>query len=322
MIYRLWLTRDNPALDALFDKILEQFRQSDFFSSPDQPVIFPVYAHDNPIVGTSYAWCVIHIIKWLEAAGCRAISDRNPLLPYSAQGDDSAATRNILSNQFCLLPRRVGQRQVANERTHADKALVFCSEVLRQYCIDASAREYVETIEDVYKECQGRPRDHLEQQLQLTVEEKARNGSAWFHHVLTEIALLKLRKNLDCRDHGIIPVALDGELPDYLPFFGPTDLVLKRDGVSLYASDLHKTFFKILLQTYPDQHLAIEKFKDCYMTLKMRWGSDGGTVVRDSFDAVVVKHIRQAFKSLLQQDQIVIRHRLRDRASDKTVGQS
>ncbi|KAF7533533.1 hypothetical protein G7054_g7010 [Neopestalotiopsis clavispora] len=271
--------------------------------------------------GTSHAWCVIHIIKWLEVAGCRAISDRNPLLPYPPQGDDSAATRNILSNQLCLLPLGPGQLQAANERTHADKALVFCSEVLRNYCANASAGEYVVTIEDVYKKCRGKPRSYLEHQLQLAAEEKARNGNVWFHHVLTEIAFLKLRKDIDCRDHGIIPVALDGELPDYLPFVGPTDLVLKRECISLYASDLHKTFFKILLQIYPNRRSSIEKFKDCYMTLKNHWASSGGTVARDTFDATVVECILRAHNSILQQAPIATRHRLRDKDIDQVAEQ-
>ncbi|ETS75084.1 hypothetical protein PFICI_13568 [Pestalotiopsis fici W106-1] len=311
------------ALDSLFDKILESLKQIDIFSSSNQPIVFPVYAHDNPVAGTSHAWCVIQIIKWLEAAGCRVISDRTPLLPRHGLGDENenAAIRNILSSQLRLLPRN-DDRENTYEPTYANKVIVFSSEVLRQYCVNAAAEQYVQSVAKAYRDSQGQPRDHLKSNIRAMVEENARNGSAWFHHVLTEIAFMRIRKDHDCLDHGIIPVALDGDLPDYLPFVNPTDLVLKQEINSLYSSDLHQLFFKIILQIYPKQHLPIEKFKECYMALKARLIGGDESVIRNLSDAEVVKFIRQVYESILQQDRIATRQRLRDADSHRGIEQN
>src|ERR1700744_5023325 len=86
------------------------------------------------------------------------------------------------------------------------------------------------------------------------------------HHVHTELAFLRARcKRVNATGHGIIPVSLNGDLMEYVPFFEHTNLVLKLQSTTR-LHDRHKLFFKVLKQLYPDETLSrdIDAFQGCY----------------------------------------------------------
>lgn len=96
---------------------------------------------------------------------------------------------------------------------------------------------------------------------------EAHAGQAGFHHVLTEIALLQLRKQAQNQNDLIVPVALSGELPAiYSKIVDRCNVILKQKEEEEDISNEHKLFFKLLRQVYPQDniHSAVNKYERCY----------------------------------------------------------
>ncbi|RYP92365.1 hypothetical protein DL770_001567 [Monosporascus sp. CRB-9-2] len=106
-----------PITEEQFVRLLRSFADLDFFSHSNTPTIFIVYAHDNSQVGTANANHVHDIIEWLLAIRSRTVSDKSPLLWYTEdRHPDSAPARNILNNQFRLLPTCSSPDSVVNSK--------------------------------------------------------------------------------------------------------------------------------------------------------------------------------------------------------------
>ncbi|KAI1119345.1 hypothetical protein F5Y14DRAFT_509 [Nemania sp. NC0429] len=202
--------------DTQFIQLLGNFAGLDLFSSHDSPVIFVVYAHSSTH-GEARADVVHLFINGLKAIRARAISDKRPLLVWSESSDHTPAG-NILDNQLRLLPN-YGSHEVGN--------VILCgSEVLQRYQRDSLTNDYVKKIQDLHRE--RLDRKQFQRRMQSLLRDYSQKPE--FHHVLTELAFLQIRKDKDPSNHGIIPVALSGDdVRRYLSFLEESDVFIHDD---------------------------------------------------------------------------------------------
>lgn len=226
----------------------------------EQPTIFPVYAHNNDIAGAAHEGCARDLIKWLQDIHAGILSDKSALPPLVSYEDDASPIRNILSNQIRLLPHVKGINGNITS-TRIDKVIVFGSEVLENYCKTPYASAYIKTIIQLCLRNIDQSMEILKSQIQEVVDREATKDG--FHHVLTEIAFLEVRRHRLSKTHSMVPVSLNGShhLP-YLSIFRETDLTLKLN--SQTPSALHALFFRLLKQLFIGEKDLIKDLKGCY----------------------------------------------------------
>ncbi|OTA56891.1 hypothetical protein K449DRAFT_451399, partial [Hypoxylon sp. EC38] len=289
------------ARKKLFSAILETFADTDVFSHSTSPSIFIVYAHDNDKEGVANAWCVRRLIEWLGAIRSRTLSDKSPLPLWSTREGGSAAIQNILDNQFCLLPAHDNSDDIGTIKS-VDKVIVCGSELLKRYYENTLTVSYVDAIGTSYTKGQTGG----------VVESNCCHDA--FHHVLTELAFLKLRRaqSLD-NQHGIIPVTLDRELMTYLPFLENCDLVLKLK--SFEEFDLHRLFFRLLQQIYKEEHSLVRRFENCYNEATERLKKEATMaqgISQERLDAIVYSEIHKAVEELKRFHGATLRNVIRE----------
>ncbi|KAK5453277.1 hypothetical protein LTR55_012157, partial [Exophiala xenobiotica] len=254
----------DAAVEELFEEILDTLKNFDNFGRSHSPSIFLVYAHDKPNARNAHVQCVHHLIKWLQKVGAQILSDRSLLPEVSTRRSGSEAVRDILANQVCLLPpvrRSTGNREVISS---VDKVLLCGSDVLREYCESDIGDRYMGTIEQLCIEAHDRGiyPENLEDDIRKSMRETRESGEV--HHLHTELAFLRVRcMRAGADGHGIIPIALNGDLMEYVPFFETSNLVLKLKSTD-ELHDLRKLFFKVLRQLFTDHIQDIDEFEDCY----------------------------------------------------------
>jgi hypothetical protein len=220
-----------------------------------------VYAHENAKVGEASSHYVTEIINWLNELRAPNLSDKFPLLRGS-ESDANPALNDILTSQIRLLPAYEGPDKV--------ESIILCiSPVLRSYYDDVFTRDYIDQIEQLYETREDM--EKFERKVRNFVESQLKMDG--FHHVLTEIAFLKIRSlHYGSDDCGIIPFMLDGgDLGiDFLS--GLSVRVVPPSPAEL--GDRHESFFKLLEKLYP---LASGDFRSClehYQTLRQWCGED------------------------------------------------
>lgn len=187
------------------------------------------------------------------------------MLSQSSREEDTTALENILSNQFCLLPasRHAGDRKI----TSVDKVIVCGSSLLESYYQNEFTPHYVSRIQELYDHFQHKTRDELQKEIRSFVETQCKKEG--FHHVLTELAFVALRRTQDDKCHGIIPVALHENSVGYLPFLKASDHYIKLKSPK-DPSSLHKLFFSLLQRVYIEEHERIDIFRTCYTEARKR----------------------------------------------------
>jgi len=280
-------------LEELFEEILSTLRKFDNFGRSHSPSIFLVYAHDKPNARNAHVQCVHNLIKWLQKVGAQILSDRSLLPEVSDRESGSDAVRDILANQICLLPVRSSSvdKEVIGS---VDKVLLCGSDVLQEYCESDSGSRYMDAIKQLCTEAhnQGTPLEDLKADIRETMNSFRENGEV--HHVHTELAFLQVRcVSTNANDHGIIPIALDGDLMEYVHFLERSNLVLKLKSTT-ELSDLQKLFFKILKQLYTDHMRDIDEFEDCYDSVRdcLESSMNGEVEFRRMIDTEIHKAIR------------------------------
>ncbi|KAI1108408.1 hypothetical protein F5Y14DRAFT_84773 [Nemania sp. NC0429] len=224
-----------PLTGNQFVQLLKGFAESDRFSHHETPALFIVYAHENGEYGKANADYVRNVIRWLAAIRSQTASDKAPLLRPPENGQsDPASVHNILDNQFRLLPR--------SSSSSVDKVIVFGSEVLRRYRQHPFAGGYIQELQTIYEK--ARPEDR-ESKIRTLVETRCKEVG--FHHVLTELAFLQIRKDGHNKSHGTIPIVLSGDDVEYLELVERCDLFLKDP-----SKEGYKLFFKLLKRVYDD----------------------------------------------------------------------
>lgn len=175
---------------------------------------------------------VVDIIERLRIVRSRVVSDRAPLLLYHSLIDqNSNPVRNILGNQFRLLPT------CSNHDDSVNTVVIFGSEVLRQYYVHKFTVPYIDEIRKIYN--QATP-DKLRDKIRSFVESQCQQPG--FHHVLAELAFLQIRTDRQ-QNRGIIPVVLSGDDVRYLPFVENCDVFLKKPSeLEMFSKLLQKIF--------------------------------------------------------------------------------
>lgn len=238
------------------------------------PSVFLVYAHNNTKGETANSQLVVQLIHWLRQVEVNVLSDRTPLrhqIPADGSQDDRSRG-DILRNQLRVLPR-------CRYEKSADIVLLCCSKLLKEYYDRYTTGPQSSIYDDKIEEAYRRSQKHcmLEEQMYKEIHKVIRNESSNdFHHVLTELALLRARKanretNEDESD-SVIPVLVNGEYGDYsgLPFCdNPTTIVckLKSDGINLLdrTRKEHKLLFDILIRlSSPEYDNMIRRLSNCY----------------------------------------------------------
>jgi tetratricopeptide (TPR) repeat protein len=238
------------------------------------PSVFLVYAHDTAEGEPANSQLVVKLIHWLCQVKVNVLSDRTPLgdqmLLNSAQ--DTRSRGDILWNQLRVIPR-------CRYQESADIVLLCCSTLLKKYhgtCTTGSQSNiYNSKIEAAYRcsqECYM-----LKDEMYKEIHKVIRNESSDdFHHVLTELGLLKPREangdTLEDESDSVIPVLVNGEYGDYssLPFCNnPTTIVckLKCNGSNLLdrTRKEHKLFFDVLIRlSSPEYDNTIRQLSKYY----------------------------------------------------------
>ncbi|KAI1161872.1 hypothetical protein F5B18DRAFT_653316 [Nemania serpens] len=107
-----------------------------------------------------------------------------------------------------------------------------------------------------------------------------------FHHVLTELAFLQIRKDKDPSNHGIIPVALSGDnVRRYLSF-------LEESDVFIHDNEPRKLFFKLLKRIFAQRQDVIDEIETCYTIL-----ADKKEVSNDDINISTSNTIRNIIKN-------------------------
>ncbi|CZR68408.1 related to ankyrin [Phialocephala subalpina] len=241
-------------LATLFESILREFADTDLFSKEISPTCFLVYAHDAPNVGNADAARAQQLIDWLKTLRSIVFADRSQFLPWYDR-ENGAAGRDILSNQFCILPKSGNAGSVYNISS-VDKVILCCSEVLQSYYGDSRVKKYTQDIRDFYFDRERNLQNTNEVKEGIKRIVKAYSDREGFHYVLTELAFLEIRSIQEQHNHGIIPVVLNGEGIESLPFFkNEVALWLKpklHSKSTIHEFQIrHKFFFKLL----PPKHL-------------------------------------------------------------------
>ncbi len=193
-------TQEKSALlDYLFETALSTLGS---LKVSNKPSLFLVYAHDNPdpVHGRAEASTSKYLIDKLSQIQVKLHSDQTPKgQSYSSSLGDlegDVTLEDILTSQLCLLPTRL-----RNDVKPVDKVVVCCSEVLGNYLKEWPHYQifYQQLREAYLEDCKQRGDSAIRQVVDAFSK---KNG---FHHVLTEIAFLKIRAKYR-QDHGIIPV--------------------------------------------------------------------------------------------------------------------
>ncbi len=221
-------------VEYLFEKALLTLNSLEVSNKPS---LFLVYAHDNPAHGKAEAKTSKYLIeKLFEIRGVNLFSDQMPTgQRYSSSSEDQkkdGKLEDILTNQLCLLPY-----QLIEGVKPVNKVVVCCSEVLGKYLKDwPDYNTFYEALRDAYSEDREAYLKDCEQKGTSAIREVVRKFSqeeeykAGFHHVLTEIAFLQIRKEHLKDGHGIIPVSLtENSYEPCLAHFIPATTVRMED---------------------------------------------------------------------------------------------
>jgi hypothetical protein len=296
----------------LFDKILESFAETDAFASDTSPSTFFVYAHENASAGNADHVAAIRLITWLRAIRSKTFSDKSPSLGVRATREEgNLAVHDILSNQFCLLPKRKKPGKV-NKISSVDKVIICCSEVLQSYYEDTRMKSYIEGIKDVYfraeRNCQE---TSVIRQGVLELIKKHHNEEG-FHHVLTELSFLEIRSSLGENSHSILPIVLNGDGIKFLPYFKraePVWLKAEEYPEMLHPCQmLHKLFFKVLSRVFDDHHQLIDEYKICYQDCVKSLDGSGCLPLKENFEKNILMQIVGTLERLRRQGNADVRH--------------
>ncbi len=302
----------NKLVNLLFEKTLQTFQEMKLGSV--LPSAFLVYAHDNSHYGTADAATSKFLIHQLFELGINMYSDQTPK-GRQAQASfstpqDAARTDDILTSQLCLLPTAIGSIQ------SVEKVIICSSQVLGHYLQWEHYPAYCQELKAAYGL-------GLDKQNPTQVEAQIRQvvntyvGYTGFHHVLTEMAFLKIRAEyLD--QHGIIPVSLsaDGYNSCCQDFIQATTVRIEdmprfasqqASGQQVYEDQgRHLVFFKVLerLLARHDAEALLRVFWTGYADLIKRLNNEAASLQLADYLPVwdrLFKSVRATLQTLKEQ---------------------
>ncbi len=259
-------------VDYLFTKTLLTLKRLDI--SKESPSLFLVYAHDTREHSQANASTSKYFIEKLSTLKLNLYSDQTPTgQPCFSTPADDRSIENILTNQLCLLPTGLGNSKPVN------KVIVCCSEVLGNYLKKWGENgqyyaDYCSKLEEAYhRACEQQNDGAIRRVVEAFSQEEP--YSAGFHHVLTEIAFLQIRRKKLESQHGIIPISLtqDSYQQCLKEFIETTtvrieDIPRFEEGKEMYPNQSrHWTMFKLierLLTRNREAKILFDKFWEGY----------------------------------------------------------
>ncbi|KID84569.1 pfs domain-containing protein [Metarhizium guizhouense ARSEF 977] len=220
------ITQD--ALMSLFSHILKIFKHRKIFE--DAPTFFVVYAWDqlsHPDLPADSS-IVQEMIQWFADVG------------YSTMYSDSTppSEKTVIDGQLRLLPIAAYPDSVQN--------VILCgSKLLGHYMAEEYFKKYALKMKFKYKKALTEGRVSMSQALrevQRRYFKKATKNE--FHHVMTELALLEIRKTYNEKS-TIIPYLLNGDPQSCLPKYITNGSDNLRVQLSVDGSK-YECFFEIL----------------------------------------------------------------------------
>ncbi len=224
----------NILINYLFEKALSTLSSLEVSNKPS---LFLVYAHDNDQHGKAHASISKYLISKLSQIRVNLYSDQAPKgEPYASSLEDSrddGKIEDIVTNQLCLLPE-----SLRADVKPVDKVVVCCSEVLGSYLQWTDYEKFYQELHAAYlQDRETYRRERVQSQSSaVSIRQVVRKFSLdpeykdGFHHVLTEIAFLQIRKAQLQDQHGIIPIALTPNSYDQcLSHFIPVTTVRMED---------------------------------------------------------------------------------------------
>lgn len=245
-------------MNAVFGAVATAFRVSGVLSQESAPSTFLIYAHDDensPAQGPASAELVLTLIAKLQEVNSKLRSDRGTVLHLTSSTDEDFKTENlILNNQACLLPEKIAHNHVQN-------VIVAVSPRLNSYWNDEKGIPYVENLIRKIDECHDvvNPESPYEfDKLVLPSLEtcfEAYYQREGFHHVLTELAMLKSRVQHDSNPETIFPLWLPGTVGNvYLDFIPRHQVYIPYDPTwhkLLHPSEaVYAVVFRLLAKIY------------------------------------------------------------------------
>ncbi|KAJ8131322.1 hypothetical protein O1611_g2309 [Lasiodiplodia mahajangana] len=258
---------DLSLAQVAFARVLDMLKQFGLYER--SPKFFVIYAHENDELKIqAHKSVVTDYISWFKEIFFDVDSDKSPhgyRMRHSVA--HPGASFDIVQNQICLLPQSWHKENV-------DCVLVFYSELLAHYMEDerrCKVNDEQTYMGAVFSACDKYRSEHpprWEEVRGAVAEARKKYSSKMdgkFHHVLTELALLKFRHSIP-GPQDTIPVLLfeHKEQREWKPkFLGMEDTRLR---VSLKAGEKHRTFFKILkrFETLEPERPLIEELERCY----------------------------------------------------------
>ncbi len=299
-------------VDYLFEKALSTLGSLEVANKPS---LFLVYAHDNPVHGQAEASTSKYLIEKLSnIRGVNLYSDQTPMgQTYSSSAEESkeeGKLEDILTNQLYLLPARL-----RNDVKPVNKVVVCCSEVLGRYLEWSHYEDFYQELRAAYlKDCKQQGSSAIREVVKKFSQEK--EYKAGFHHVLTEIAFLRIRAEHWQDQHGIIPVSLTpNSYESCLAHFIPATTVRMEDMPRLDAQtkagevypnqSRHVVLFKLIervLVSSDEAQTFLNKFwqgySECIVRLKDQSSTLGGLEFVNLVDSIFGK-IEKALHSEL-----------------------
>jgi hypothetical protein len=234
------------------------------------PSIFLVYAHENKKLAPAAANAkgALDLIKWLGKVRFNLHSDKtHGYDPLNTTSEDiqKADAEKILSSQLRLLPPEGSFDSFDN--------IILCgSEVLGEYARSPYWDEYIKLIENAYQaaleasESDGSTRVRIHKTIGDVVKSELKREG--FHHVLTELACLRIRANKSenkSESHGIIPILLNGTEECFPKFIQDSDTIRIEPKSGLcHNQHLHRGFFRLLKRLLRQKGEEIEAFETYY----------------------------------------------------------
>ncbi|KAH6980669.1 hypothetical protein BKA56DRAFT_45381 [Ilyonectria sp. MPI-CAGE-AT-0026] len=290
----------DAARDKQFKCILDKLCDTETFSSSLCPTIFIVYAHDNEHKGRANIHYVRRLIEWFGSSGALLFSDRRPVLASTPRAGRNTAVHDIVENQLCLIPSRNPQISTKVMAT-VDRVIVCGSEVLRRYCTSEFATTYIGAVEACHEDCTP----DFPLRMKNLVDKQSNHAE--FHHVLTEIAFLKIRSSLG-KQLSIIPISFDTLTDDrmgYLSFLHSTQLVIQPKPPGGEES-LRKLFFKLVLRLYSsehnDQHEYITQYSEWYSSFSRRLEAEAA-INRENIE-IITNDERTKFENSMDRNRL------------------
>jgi acylphosphatase len=297
-------------VDLLNEKTIE-FLRTISKKSPETTV-FVAYAHDNHEEGTASAPQVQGIIRLLNKIGVITVTDLTRELSSTTGRRETNANRDVLQDQFCLLPNDADRRN-RHFLSSVSHVVICGSELLGTYCSSPLAIEYFRCLRECYNESTATHKSFTDIKSNLLDVMKDFQERKGFHHVLTEIAFSEIRFERAAEfgvDHGIVPLVMNGQDVNYIPFCAksePIRIAFQRpSSLPLPPSQARmKATLKILGHIYnlPNTQVkCVEEFYDECVGQLCHLSNSGGTSATADFILTESRTTQNELHTIMQKE--------------------